>query len=161
MIASRNSRRRSGAAALETAIVIGVLLMLVIAIIAGGWRIFRYQQAAALAREGARWSSVRGGEYQRDTNLDSPTKQAIIDQAIRPYAAGIDPAALDVQVVVIDRATGAEKEWDSASKDVRSITSGGEYVSNTVRVTVSITGTMAFFGGTYTVQSRCEMPFSH
>lgn len=157
----RNRAQRRGAVAVETALVIPVLLLLMIGLIVGGFGVFRFQQVACLAREGARWSSVRGGDYQKGANANPPTRQEIIDAAVRPLAVGMDPEKLDVRVEWIDRATGAAHDWDAATKDVRSITAAGEYVSNTVRVTVSYQWSPGVLWAPVTVQSACEMLMSN
>jgi Flp pilus assembly protein TadG len=157
----RGQSRRGGAATVEAAVVLPVLFLVVFGLIAGGVGVFRYQQVAYLARESARWASVRGGNYQRDTNLDSPTRQQIVDNAVTPYAVGMDPAALDVQVQLVNQGTGTTTDWDASAKDVRSLTPAGDYVNNSVRVTVSYEWVPGFFWGPQTLQSVCVMPMSN
>ena len=60
-----------------------------------------------------------------------------MDQAVRPLAVGMDPAAVTVQVEWIDKGTNTATDWDAAPKDVWSVSPSGEYVTNAVRVTVS------------------------
>src|SRR5438093_1249278 len=127
-------RQRSGATLVEAAIVFPVLIFLILGVIVGGMGVFHYQQAACLAQEAARYASVRGGGYQRDTNQDSPTTAQIL-QAVLPFAPTLDAEHLSLTVLWVDQGTGTGSDWDAASKDVKSITPGGEYVSNTVRVT--------------------------
>ena len=56
---SRPDRRR-GAVAVENALVLGVMFSLILGVIVLGMGVFRYQEMAYLAREGARWASVHG-----------------------------------------------------------------------------------------------------
>lgn len=153
--------RRRGVSAVETAIVLSVLLVLVCGMIAGGTGVFRQQQAQCLASEGARWASARAGDYQKDAGAASPSRQQIVDQAVLPKAVGIDPADLDVTVEWVDRATGTPWDWDAAPKDVRSVTASGEYVSNAVRVTVRYRWSPGMFWGGTTIQAVAEMPLSN
>ena len=132
----RSNLRRTGATAVETAVVFGVMCVMIVGILVGGNAVFRYQQVASLANEGTRWASVRGSEYQKDNKSASPTKQEIIDKAILPVAVGFNASDLEVTVEWIDKSTGIAYDWDVAAKDIRSMTSTGEYVSNAVRVTV-------------------------
>ncbi len=65
MIRVRNAER--GASLPETAIVMGVVLALLFAIIDFGRAMYTYAFVAQLAREGARWAIVRGAQC---TQLD-------------------------------------------------------------------------------------------
>ncbi len=153
--------RRPGATALETAIVLSVLFVMIIAIIVGGMTVLRYQQVACLAREGARWASVRGGDDQRETGTDGVMVKQIVSDGILPYAAAMDPGAVSVEVFWVDQSTGIATDWDLARRDVRSITAGGEYVTNTVRVIVTYTWASGFLSGPTVTTSRCEFPMTH
>jgi Flp pilus assembly protein TadG len=151
---------RPGATAVETALVLPALFLLVIGLIVGGFGIYRYQQVAFQAREAARWTSVRGAEYQKDTNLDSPTQQQIYQQVVLPLAAGMDPNSLSIQVQWVDKGSNTVTDWDKAAKDVWSINSAGQYVNNAVRVTISYQWTAEFFFDPITLQSVSEIPMS-
>src|SRR3954454_1474362 len=118
---TRSRPRRTGATAVETAVVLLVLFVLVFGILVGGVGVFRHQQVAGLAREGARWASVRGGQYYKETGQAPPTKQQIADAAVRPLAVGMDPAAVAVQVEWVDKGTNTATDWDAAPKDVWSV----------------------------------------
>lgn len=152
---------RRGATAVESAVVLPVVFLLVIGLIVGGLSVFRYIQSACLAREGARWASVRGGGYQRDTDLPSPTRQQIVEQAVLPFAAGIDPADVDVRVQWIDRGTGTAADWDASGKDVYSVNAAGEVVTNAVRVTVRCRLLAGLFGDGAACESVCETPMTN
>ena len=151
---------RTGAVALEAAIVLPVLLLLILGLIVGGTGVFRYQQVACQAREAARWACVRGSDYQKQTQQSSPSQQQILEQAVRPFATGMDPAALSIQVQWIDNGTNTAWAWDSASKNVRSITSSGQYISNSVSVTVQYQYTAGLFWSPMTLQSVTQVPMS-
>src|SRR5437763_529552 len=55
-----------GAVMVEAAIVLPTLFIILIGMITIGMGIFRYQQVAALAREGARYAAVHGAQYEKD-----------------------------------------------------------------------------------------------
>lgn len=152
--------RRRGVSAVETALVLSVLLLLVCGLLAGGFGVFRHQQVQCLACEGARWASAHGGDFQNDAGA-APTRQQIADQAVLPRAVGMNPADIDVKVEWIDRGTNTVWDWDAAPKDTRSVTATGEYVSNTVRVTVTYRWTPGVFWGDSTMQSVSELPMSN
>jgi Flp pilus assembly protein TadG len=154
------TRQRAGAAAVEAAIVFPVLLILIFGILVGGTGVFRYQQVACEAREAARWASVRGADYQRQTNQTSPTQQQIFDQAVLPYAPNMDATALSIQVEWINGVTNTATAWDASTKEVRSITSTGQYVSNSVRVTVQYQWSPGMLWTSMTLQSVTQIPMS-
>jgi Flp pilus assembly protein TadG len=155
------SRRRPAAQAVEAAIVFPVLLLLLIALIVGGMGVFHYQQAACLAQEAARWASVRGGDYQKDTDQASPTRDQIFQQAVLPLAVSLDPSQLSLQVQWVNQATGAVQDWDGSPKDVKSLTAQGEYVTNSVRATVTWTWSPGVLIGPVTITSVCEAPMAN
>jgi Flp pilus assembly protein TadG len=160
-MAPANATRRPGTAAVETAVVLSVLLLLVCGVIVGGIGVFRAQQVTLLACEGARYASVRGGDYQNDTGGSSPTQQQIINQAVSPMAVCMNPSDVSVTVEWINNATNTALAWDAAPKDVRSVTATGQYISNTVRVTVTYQWAPGFFWNTMTLQAVCELPMSN
>jgi Flp pilus assembly protein TadG len=91
--------RRRGATLVECAIVLPVTFFLILGLIIGGMGVFRYQEVAALAREGARWASVHGGQCVREANPtnSNPTLTSasdIYNNAIAPAAVSLDPSQL-------------------------------------------------------------------
>src|SRR5262245_37729382 len=77
------SQRRRGAVLVESAVVFPVFMILLLGLIVGGMGIFRYQQVAWLAREGARYASVRGADYKKEVSgATAATAQTIRDNAI-------------------------------------------------------------------------------
>src|SRR5262245_28337528 len=85
----RRSRRR-GTTSLECALVFPVFLLLVFAVIIGGLGVFRYLEVSSLAREAARYASVRGEAYTFATGNATPTPQEIYEAVIKPRAAALD-----------------------------------------------------------------------
>jgi Flp pilus assembly protein TadG len=154
--------RRSGALTLEAALVIPLMAFLLLGMIIGGMGVLRFQQVACQAREAARFASVHGGDYQIFTGAVSPTELGIFEQTVEPMAAGMALKDLTLQVQWVDQSTGKAYAWDSASKDVLSITPQGEYVTNTVRITVSYQWTPDFLGlGPLFLQSTSEIPMAY
>jgi Flp pilus assembly protein TadG len=153
--------RRRAAVTVEAAVVLPVLLFLILFLIVGGMGVFYYQQVACQAREAARWACVRGGDYQKDTNQESPTQAQIFQQAVLPMAVSMDTSQLSLQVQWIDRGSNTVQPWDGAAKDVKSITPLGEYVTNSVRTTVTYNWSPGLFTGPVTLTSVCELPMSY
>jgi hypothetical protein len=91
--ASVSSARR-GVTTAECGVVYSITLLLIMGTIIEGLGVFRYQQLSTLAREGARWASVRGATYQQETKQNPPTSQNVLDNVITPMMVGLDPAQL-------------------------------------------------------------------
>jgi Flp pilus assembly protein TadG len=153
--------RRRGAVAVEAAVVYPVFVFVFLALVLGGVGVFRYQQVACQAREAARYASVRGGNWELETNQNSPTKQQILQQAVLPLTAGMDPTKISITVQWIDQSTGTAVDWDSAGKDVRSPTASGTYITNTVRVTITYQWSPGLLElAPANLTSTCEIPMS-
>ena len=150
----RNRKVRRGTILVEAAFVYPVLFLIVLAIILLGLSVFRYQQVAHISREASRWASVHGTLYAKErtasgTPTTAATPQDVYDNAIVPYAAGMQAEGITYSVTwntdangnpiktptriiqVVDSATGLTK--DAA-------------VSNTVTVTVTYTWNTGLFG---------------
>ena len=75
-------QRRRGAAIVETALVLPAAIVFILMILIGGLGVFRYNELALLAREGARYASVHGKQYEKETGNSAATAQDIYDNAI-------------------------------------------------------------------------------
>lgn len=81
---------RRAVTAVEVAIVLPLVMLLMIGLCVAELGAFRYQQIAALAHERARWASVHGQEYARQSNAVIATNQDIFEKVIKPKAKGLD-----------------------------------------------------------------------
>src|SRR5438552_6789644 len=80
------SPKRAGATTVEFAVVAGVTLFLLLALIVGGLGVFRYQEVAHLAREGARYAATHGGKYVSDGIVTTTGVAAVSSSAdLRSY----------------------------------------------------------------------------
>lgn len=124
---SRRTRRdRAGTSVVEFAIVCPLTLFFLLAIMVGGIGVMRYQQVASLAREGARWASVHGSDYARETKQPAATAMDIYQLAILPHAGTLDESRLSYEV-----------HWN-ANNQPRTVAENYEQpVGNIVTVTVS------------------------
>src|SRR5438552_18248920 len=105
---SHRSRRR-GTTAVEAAIVYPVVLLLTLGLGIVGLGVFRYQQVAALAREGARYAAVHGGQWKADdTTRTLTTPTDVYNNAILPHAAGLDTSQLAVSDITVTWADSAQ-----------------------------------------------------
>src|SRR4051794_3955305 len=101
--------RRRGTTAVEAAIVYPVVLLLTLGVVIVGLGVFRYQQVANLAREGARYAAVHGGQWAADKNSGTlTTKQNIYDNAITLHAAGLDSSQLAASDVTVSYADSGQ-----------------------------------------------------
>jgi len=84
---------------LETAILLPVVMMLTLGTCSAAMGVYYYQLVATLAREGARYASVHGWQYQQDVNGGNPvTASDIYNNAILPMAVGLTPSHLTYSV---------------------------------------------------------------
>jgi Flp pilus assembly protein TadG len=82
----------------EWAVVAPVIVLFLFGLIVGGLGVFRYQQVASLAREGARYASVRGAQYEQTTRRPAATPEDVYNNAILPNMVALDPARLTYRV---------------------------------------------------------------
>ncbi len=92
------SQRRRGVSVLEAAFAYPLFLMFLIGLVVGALGVFRYQEVASLAREGARWASVHGYSYSLATGQTAATAADVYTNAISPGAVALDPNRLHYQV---------------------------------------------------------------
>jgi Flp pilus assembly protein TadG len=153
---------RRAAVAVETAVVQSVMFILLLALVAGGLGVFRYQEVTSLAREAVRAASVKGGDYAAQSGQSSPTQQQILTTVVQPRAVGMDLTKLSITVQWINGSTGEVVAWDSSTRTVKTTdASTGSPVTNRVRVTVTYQWSPEFFGaGPYWFQSVSEGPMS-
>jgi Flp pilus assembly protein TadG len=118
--------RRRGTSTVEFAITCPIVFFLIFAIIVGGLGVFRYQEIAAAAREGARWASVHGGQYAEEKNLPAATAADVYNNAIVPAAFGLDLAKLSYTVT-----------WNQNNMPFSVTNSAQAPIGNTVTVTVN------------------------
>jgi len=118
--------RRRGTTTVEFAITCPIVFFLVFAIIVGGLGVFRYQEVAAVAREGARWASVHGGQYAEEKDQPAATAADIYTNAMAPGAVGLDPSQLSYTV-----------SWNQSNMPLHVIDDVENPIGNTVTVTVT------------------------
>jgi Flp pilus assembly protein TadG len=126
MLRNKLCRHRRGTTAVEFAIACPIVFFLLCAIIVGGMGVFRYQQVAAVAREGARWACVHGGEYEQDTGKPAATPEDVFNKAMLPTATMLRPEHLSYSVT-----------WDQSNMPLQVADDVQEPFGNTVTVTVN------------------------
>jgi hypothetical protein len=156
---TRARERRNGAAALECAVALPILLFLLFAIILGGMACHLSQQCTMLAHEIARKASVRGDEYQRVFDLDSPSAQKITDEVALEFGVNID-LNFDIRIELVSGADGSASDWDAGAKEVLSINAKGVHVANNVRVMVTRIWTPPVWMAPITLTSVAIVPMS-
>ena len=94
-----NRTERRGAATVEAAVILPVLLIFTIGTVIGGLGVFRYQEVSLLAREGSRWASVHGATYQSEAGLSSPVSSTdVYNNGIAPFVVALDTSRLTYSV---------------------------------------------------------------
>ena len=119
--------RRRGTTVVEFAIVAPLAIFLILAVMIGSMGVFRYQQVAALAREGSRWAAVHGADYAKDTGLPAATPDDVFNDGILPRASAMNGDYLSCEVT-----------WNQSNIPLEVHAEDVEHpVGNTVTVTVS------------------------
>jgi len=161
-------RKRRGATMVETGIVIPIVLLLTLGTCVLGLGVYRYQQVATLAREGARYASVHGSQYAADTGNTAASANDVYTNAILPLAAGLNTNNLSYQVQWGTAVTGSLvwSDWDSSSKAPTSAnpnsTPAGAPIYNGVQVTVTYQWTPeAYIAGPINLTSTSTIPMSY
>jgi Flp pilus assembly protein TadG len=116
---------RRGGSLVEFAIVAPVTFLLMLGLLIGGMGVFRYQQVAQLARDASRWASVHGTQYAQVTGNPAATATDVYNNAISPYAAGLNLSNLTYSVT-----------WNASNSPAHT-NANGQKVANTVTVTVN------------------------
>lgn len=138
---SRPARgRRRGATLLEYAVALPILLMLTLGMVSLGQGASQSQMIAMLAREGARYASVRGADYQAATGKSATTQADVVAGGITPRVAGFPAGSLTTAVA-----------WSSPD----------QAVGSTVTVTVSYSYPSAAYLGTVPMSSTAVMTISY
>lgn len=131
----RSTAKRRGAVLVESALIYSVLFLILLGIIVGSIAVFRYQQVAHAAREAARYASVHGSDYAKQTGNPAAT-------------------ADDIQAVVFGNATGMNTNnaqctvtWDTSNSPTHQTTTttpAGLPAYGTAFNTVSVTVTYSW-----------------
>jgi len=101
--------RERGASLVETAIVIGLVLTLIFAIVDFGRALYTYEFVAQLAREGARWAMVRGSSCSQLAYCNPSNAQ--IQTYLQSQSAGVtDPSDISAQVLYSSCPYGASND---------------------------------------------------
>lgn len=119
---TRSTRR--AATVVECAFILPITFFLLLALAVGGMGVFRYQEIATLAREGARYASTHGYQYRKDSGLEIGTKEEwakdVYDNAIQPKMIALDPGKLTYTVTYPDvvNQVGKPDNWPGSKVDV-------------------------------------------
>ncbi len=163
-------RRRRGAHLVECALVCPVVLLMSIGTVVVGLGVFRYQETASLAREAARWASVRGWQYQHDLNPYglSSLPMAATAQDIRAYVASqsvlLDTSSNTLKVDVSWNTDNRQSHTLMDSYGTPQLDSSGNVivVGNVITVTVTYNWTPELlFVGPIALSSKSSIPMSY
>jgi len=168
MLIPRHSRRRRGVAAVEFAVVVPVVLLFIFGLIVGGLGVFRYQEVAHIAREGARHASTHGGMYQQEgTGVAAVATSSDLGSYLATKTVLLDASLLQVSVSWVDP-SGAPITYRPinmptyVNTDPNLIPPGQQIIQNNVRVTVTYQWfPEVYLLGPITLSSTSQMPMSY
>ena len=126
-----------------------VLIVAIAADVVSG--VFRYHQIATLAREGARYASVHGGQYSKDSGLPLLTGDQLKTSVLLPMSVGLLSTKLSCTI-----------SWQpNGDSYPYTTTSTGGRKQNMVRVVVNYQWQPIFLlGSPITLTSTSESPIS-
>lgn len=87
--------RRSGAAVVEAALVMPVILFLLYVVFCGALMVITVDEVDTAAREGARYASVRGASYAFNTGQSAATGTTV-GQYVKTQGVTLDPSLMTV-----------------------------------------------------------------
>lgn len=159
------THRRRAAVALESAYAHLAFITVIILLVVAGYGSLRYQTVSWMACEAARYVSVHGSKYAKETDNASPTTQQVLDEVVLPLAVNMDAGKLTVEIAFIDMASGQATPWDSSSRAPTSSVGSSaqpQPVTNHIRVTVSYQWfPEMFFAGPVVLSSVAEIPMAY
>ncbi len=89
---------RRGTTLVESAVVYPTVFLLLLGLIVAGLGIFRYQEMSSVARKAARYASVHGTGWAKDTGTPPASPTDIYNNAIVPNVAALDLSQLTYSV---------------------------------------------------------------
>jgi Flp pilus assembly protein TadG len=137
----------------EFALVLPILSITLIGFMVLGAGVSRYQQVAAAAREAARWASVHGKQFSRDTGRPAATSQNVYDQVIKSRLVGFNLSNVTYSVA-----------WNQSNEPFYVIKNAdGTFtkIANVVTVTVTYQWIPEGFLGATTLTSTSTMAMSN
>jgi hypothetical protein len=141
----------------EAAFVVPITAVTILGMVFGGASVYRYQQAAEVAREGARYASVRGGQWAKDNNKALSTPTTVYNNGMKHAAVSFDKSKVSISG---NGCTAAPFKfsvvWADAGQMPFYKNASGQKVANTVTVTVSYTLDTGI-----TVSSKSVMPIAY
>jgi Flp pilus assembly protein TadG len=146
-------QKRAGTTAVECAFIYPAVLLLVLGLMIGGMGIFRYQELATLAREGARYASVHGTRYAADAGVAAPAPADIYKNSIVNRAVALDTTQLTYSITYNTSNQPFHVKIDSSGNILP--------VQNTVTVTLTYRWIPEAFLGGITLSSTSVMPMSY
>jgi Flp pilus assembly protein TadG len=164
----RNPRsQRRGTYAVEFALVVQVLFFYIFAHILGGLMVFQYVETTGLAREGSRWASVHGWQWQQDqiaagnTLTASTAASDVFDNALKPRLIAMDKNNVNAGGPLNYTVTWADDGQMTTYYDYTS----GTYKTNTVTVNISYDWhplvQMFVKFGPRTMTAQCTVPMQY
>jgi hypothetical protein len=147
------SPKRPATTVVESAFIYPVVVLLLLGLIIGAMGMFRYQQVASLAREAARWASVRGGKYAKENGIPAATQADIYNNVVAPGSVSMDLSQLSCTVTWPNGNYPYHTNIDPNNNPVQ--------VQNTVQVTLTYQWIPEAFLGGITLSSTSIMPMSY
>jgi hypothetical protein len=152
LLRSSPSRRRGGTLA-ESAIAQAIVMLLTVGMVIMALGVACYQQVGELAREGARWAAVHGGQYAAENNATKAAQSDVVN-VILQKAVGLDTSQLTTTNI---HATWSDTGTSTSNEMPTYVDTTGNVKRNYVTVTISYTWNPALYVGSVTFQCQSVM----
>ncbi len=145
-------QQRTGTTAVECALVYPSVFLFTLGLVIGAAGIFRYQELSSLARRAARYASVHGTQYAKDTGNTAPTPADIYNNVVVANAVGFDNSQLSYSIT-----------YNTSNDPYRTMVVNGNVVAvaNTVTVTLTYQWIPEAYLGGITLTSTSVVPMSY
>jgi Flp pilus assembly protein TadG len=148
----RLRQNRKGTTLVECALIYPIVFLLFLGLLVGAIGVFRYQEMASLARRAARYASVHGTEWAKDTGNPAPSPSDIYNNVVLPNVVALDTSQLSYSIT-----------YNTSNSPYHTNIVNGDIVGvqNTVTVTLTYQWIPEAFLGGIKLTSTSVMPMSH
>ncbi len=145
-------QRRMATTSVECAVVYPSVFLFTLGLLIGAAGVFRYQELASLARRAARYATVHGVDWAKDTGNTAPLPADIYNNVVLPNCSGLDTSRLSYSIT-----------YNTTNQATRAgvVNGNATLIRNTVTVTLTYQWIPEAWLGGLTLSSTSTMDMSY